>query len=168
MLSLNHVTLAGHLTRDPEIRMISPDRPVAAFGIALNRRYKGADGELKEDVTFVDCEAWGRTAELVGQYLSKGSPVYLEGRLRLDSWQDKDGQKRSRLKVTTDSVQFLARKPQSEGDGPSAGEAVGPGATAPRRGRPSPAEGQRLAAQPVDAAATGAATATDLGEEPPF
>jgi single-strand DNA-binding protein len=107
-LQLNRVMLAGNLTRDPEVRMIGGDRSVASFSLAINRRYKGQDGELKEEVTFVDCEAWGRTAELVGQYLVKGRACFIEGRLRLDSWDDKkDGTKRSKLKVVADNVQFL-------------------------------------------------------------
>src|SRR5262245_25027236 len=97
-LNVNSVTLAGHLTRDPEVRQVG-EKSVANFSLAVNRRWKGQDGEMKDEVTFVDCEAWGRTGELVGQYLVKGSGCYLEGRLRLDSWQDKDGQKRSRMKV---------------------------------------------------------------------
>jgi single-strand DNA-binding protein len=113
-LNLNTVFLAGHLTRDPEVRPLAGEKVVTNFSLAINRRYKGADGEIKEESTFVDCEAWGRTAELVGQYLAKGSAAYVEGRLRLDSWQDKDGQKRSRLKVVVDSVQFMG-PPKTKG-----------------------------------------------------
>jgi len=122
MLNLNSVALAGHLTRDPEVRVIGADRSVASFAVAINRRYKGQDGELKEEATFVDCEAWGRTAEIIGQYLTKGSPVYIEGRLRLDTWQDKDGQKRSRLKVVADNVQFLGSKRAADGSEAAPGE----------------------------------------------
>jgi single-strand DNA-binding protein len=113
-LNLNHVLLAGHLTRDPQIRALANERCVASFSLAINRRYKGPDGEVKEEATFVDCEAWGRTAELVGQYLIKGSACYVEGRLKLDSWQDKDGQKRNRLKVVADTVQFIGRTKERE------------------------------------------------------
>jgi single-strand DNA-binding protein len=111
-LNLNHVQLAGHLTRDPQVRTLTGERCVAAFSLAINRRYKSADGEMKDEVTFLDCEAWGRTAELVGQYLTKGSPCYLDGRLKLESWQDKDGQKRSRVKVVVENVQFLGQRGQ--------------------------------------------------------
>jgi single-strand DNA-binding protein len=106
-LNLNTVVLAGHLTRDPEMRPLAGEKVVANFGLAINRRYKSNDGEIKEESTFVDCEAWGRTAELIGQYLAKGSAAYVEGRLKLDAWQDKEGQKRNRLKVVVDNVQFL-------------------------------------------------------------
>jgi single-strand DNA-binding protein len=108
-LNLNTVMLAGHLTRDPQLRSLPQDKTVVSFSLAINRRFKGADGEIKEDSTFVDCEAWGRTAELVGQYLQKGSGCYVEGRLKLDAWEDKEGAKRSRLKVVADSVQFLGK-----------------------------------------------------------
>jgi single-strand DNA-binding protein len=106
-LNLNTVLLGGHLTRDPEIRSLAGEKVVANFSLAINRRYKGPDGEIKEDSTFVDCEAWGRTAELIGQYLAKGSAAFCEGRLKLDSWQDKDGQKKNRLKVVVETVQFV-------------------------------------------------------------
>ncbi len=108
-LNLNHVVIAGRLTRDPEVKTIGNQRQVASFTVAINRRWKSAEGETKEDVTFVDCEAWGRTAENIGQYLNKGSGVHVDGRLRLDTWEDKEGGKRQRLKVLADQVQFLDR-----------------------------------------------------------
>lgn len=107
----NRVTMAGNLTRDPEVKFLPNDKAVAQFGIAINRKFKGPDGSAKEETTFVDVEAWGRTAELVGQYLTKGAPCFLDGRLRLDSWEDKKtGEKRSKIKVVADSVQFLGGK----------------------------------------------------------
>ncbi len=128
-LNLNTVMLAGHLTRDPQLRSLANDRTVVSFSLAINRRFKGADGEVKEDSTFVDCEAWGRTAELVGQYLAKGSACYIEGRLKLDSWEDKDGGKRSRLKVVAENVQFLGKPKAKSGDAveavPAAASAAG-------------------------------------------
>ncbi len=128
-LNLNSVTLAGNLTRNPEVKMVGNERTVASFSIAINRRYKGADGEYKEEATFVDYEAWGRTAELIGQYLVKGSGCFVEGRLRLDSWQDKEGAKKSRLKVVVDNVQFLGRPKNAMAGGDTA--APGTGAAAP-------------------------------------
>jgi single-strand DNA-binding protein len=124
-LNLNTVLLAGHLTRDPQLRSLPNDRTVVSFSLAINRRYKGADGEMKEESTFVDCEAWGRTAELVGQYLAKGSACYLEGRLKLDSWEDKEGGKRSRLKVVADNVQFLGKPKAKSGDAEAADTGAG-------------------------------------------
>lgn len=107
-LNLNRVMLAGNLTRDPKVRFVANERAVADFAIAINRKYKTKEGEAKEDTTFVDVECWGRTAELVGQYLTKGRGAYIEGALKLDQWDDKEtGQKRSKLKVVADTVQFL-------------------------------------------------------------
>jgi single-strand DNA-binding protein len=80
---------------------------VAEIGLACNRKFKGKDGEMREETTFVDCEAWGRTAETMAKYLSKGRPVFVEGRLKLDQWQDKDGSNRSKLRVVIESFQFI-------------------------------------------------------------
>lgn len=112
-LQLNNVALAGNLTRDPVVRFLANEQAVANFGLAINRKFKGSDGQMKDDVTFVDVETWGRTAELVGQYFTKGKPMYLEGRLKLDQWDDKDGKKHSKLKVVADHIQFV----ESKGDG---------------------------------------------------
>lgn len=115
-LAINRTMLAGNLTRDPQVKPLNNDNTVCNFGIAINRRFK-VKGELREEVVFVDVEAWGRTAELVGQYLTKGSPVFIEGRLKLDSWEDKDGSKRSKLTVVADNVQFLGgAKPKGDDD----------------------------------------------------
>src|SRR5437762_1626193 len=96
--SYNKVILMGNITRDIELKYTPSNQAVAKIGLAVNRKYKTADGQLKEDVTFVDCEAWGKTAESMNQYLSKGKPVFIEGRLRLDTWKDKqDGSNRSKL-----------------------------------------------------------------------
>jgi len=113
-VAYNKVILAGNLTRDPQTKFLANERAVANFGLAVNRRYRGADGESKEEVTFVDCEAWGRTAELVGQYLTKGRACLVEGRLRLDQWENREGQKRNKLMVVVEQVQFLPGR----GDGP--------------------------------------------------
>ena len=108
MPSLNRVFLMGNLTRDPELRFIPSGTAVAEFGMAINRVYTSRDGEKKEDVCFVDIVTWGKTAENCDNYLSKGSPVFVEGRLQYDSWETGDGQKRSRLRVVADRVQFLS------------------------------------------------------------
>ncbi len=109
MPSFNSVTLLGNLTRDPELKTLASGGAVANFGLAVNRRWK-TDGETKEETTFVDCEAWGRTAELIGQYLTKGSACLVQGRLKYDTWEDKDGSRRNRLKVVAEQVQFIDRK----------------------------------------------------------
>jgi len=103
----NKVLLLGNLTRDVELRHTSGNQAVANIGLAVNRRFRGADGESRDETTFIDCEAWGRTAETMSRYLAKGRPVFIEGRLRLDQWQDKDGNNRSKLKVVIENFQFV-------------------------------------------------------------
>lgn len=114
---LNRVILAGHITRDIELKYTPGGLAVASFGLAISKKWTSKDGEKKEDVCFVDLNAFGKTAESVGQYFSKGSPIFIEGSLKLDQWEDKDGQKRSRLKVVVDSFQFIGSKSDGEGKG---------------------------------------------------
>ena len=111
MAYLNKVFLIGRITRDPELRVTPKGTSIAAFGIAINRQSKNADGSHADETTFVDIEAWGKQADLVAKYLAKGAPAMIEGRLKLDEWTDKtSGQKRNRLKVVLENVQFLGRK----------------------------------------------------------
>src|SRR6476659_901845 len=118
MANLNKVLLMGNLTRDPEVRYTPKGTAVTELGIAVNRIYTGENGEKREEVTFVDVTVWGRTAENVGEYLKKGRPVFIEGRLQLDSWEDnQSGQKRNKLKVVADNVQFLGSRGGSGGGG---------------------------------------------------
>ena len=107
MPSYNKVLLMGNLTRDPQLKQTPNNMSVAEIGLACNRKFKGKDGEMREETTFVDCEAWGRTAETMAKYLSKGRPVFVEGRLKLDQWEDKDGNNRSKLRVVIESFQFI-------------------------------------------------------------
>ena len=107
MASLNKVLLIGNLTRDPEVRMMSSGRPVCNFGLALNRSYKDSEGNKKEEVTFVDVECFGPRAEAVGRFFSKGRPIFVEGRLKLDQWESKDGEKRSAIRVVLDKFEFV-------------------------------------------------------------
>lgn len=106
MADLNKVILAGNLTRDPEVRHTPSGMAVADLGMAINRRYKDNTGKDREEVVYVKVTVWGKQAETSGQYLSKGSPLLVEGRLKLDEW-EKDGQKQSRLGVVAERVQFL-------------------------------------------------------------
>src|SRR5262245_25469975 len=115
MPNYNKVLLMGNLTRDVELKYTPGNQAVANIGIAVNRRYRGKDNEMKEEVTFVDCEACGNTAENISKFFSKGRPIFLEGRLKLDQWQDKDGGNRSKLKVVVDAFDFVDSKPQSGG-----------------------------------------------------
>jgi single-strand DNA-binding protein len=115
MASLNKVFLIGNLTRDPELRMTPKGTAICTFGLAVNRQFRDEAGGTREETTFVDLEAWGKTGELVSKYLTKGSPAMVEGRLRFDSWESKTGEKRNKLKVVVDNVQFLS----SRGEGGS-------------------------------------------------
>ena len=124
MANLNKVLLMGNLTRDPEVRYTPKGTAVTELGIAVNRIYAGESGEKREEVTFVDVTVWGRTAENVGEYLRKGRPVFIEGRLQLDSWEDKQsGQKRNKLRVVADNVQFLGSRGGGGGGPEEGGEA---------------------------------------------
>ena len=107
MASLNKVFLIGNITRDPELRYVPSGSAVATFTVAVNRVFKTQTGEKKEQVSFVRIVAWGRRAEVCGEYLSKGSPVFVEGRLQSREWEAQDGQKRSTIEVIADNVQFL-------------------------------------------------------------
>lgn len=120
MASYNRVILMGNLTRDPELRYIPSGMAVTDVGLAVNDRRKTASGEWVEETTFVDVTLWGRTAEVVSEYLSKGSPVLIEGRLKLDSW-EKDGQKHSKLKVVGEKMQMLGGRGGGAGGGPPSG-----------------------------------------------
>ena len=107
MANLNKVLLMGNMTRDPELRYLQSGTALCDFGIAVNRKWKSQAGEQKEEVCFVDVTFIGRTAEVISEYMKKGRPIFVEGRLKLDSWTGKDGQKRSKLSVVGENMQFL-------------------------------------------------------------
>src|SRR5690349_9120767 len=110
-MNLNKVTIAGRLTRDPDVRYTTQGTAIADIGIAISRFFKNDQGETKEETDFIDVTAFGRTAEIIQKHLRKGSPVYLDGRLKLDQWDDKQtGAKRSKLKVVAESMQFVGRR----------------------------------------------------------
>ena len=134
MNGFNKVILAGNLTRDPELRYTPSGTAIAKFGLALNRKWKDSQsGEMREEVTFVDVDAFGKQAELIGQYLKKGQPLLVEGRLKMDSWEDKQTQqKKSRLGVVMEGMTFL-----STGQGRDGGDFSGGGGGAPSA-RPRP------------------------------
>src|SRR5688572_32380410 len=145
MNGFNKVILAGNLTRDPELRYTPGGMAIAKFGLALNRKWKDTQsGEMKEEVTFVDVDAFGKQAETIGNYLKKGRPILVEGRLKLDQWDDKQTQqKRSRLGVVMESFQFLDSGNRGEG-----------GSEAPR-------------SRPISAKPSSAATSEDAEMPPP-
>lgn len=109
MASLNKVFLIGNLTRDPELRYTSGGAAVADLNLAVNQKFTSKTGELKTDVCFVSVTVWGKQAEACGEYLVKGSSLFVEGRLQLDSWEGKDGQKRNRIRVVAQRAQFIGR-----------------------------------------------------------
>lgn len=143
-LMLNDVKLGGNLTRDPELRAVGESNTVANFGLAINRRYKSGD-EMKEETTFLDIECWGRQAELCGQYLTKGRNVLIEGALKLQQWEDKEGNKRSKITVNARRVHFIGN-PANEG---------GQNTTTTRRSSYNESSSPVAPSQPID-------------DEPPF
>ena len=123
MASFNKVFLMGNLTRDPQLRYLpNSQTAVVEFGIASNRRYKTSSGEDREEVLFMDCTAWGRQAEVINQYCTKGKPIFIEGHLKLDTWEDKNGGgKRSKVGVVVENFQFLGGRDENQGGGSAPG-----------------------------------------------
>src|SRR3954451_21065022 len=120
MASFNKVILLGNLTRDPEVRYTPKGTAVTELGMAVNRVYTAENGEKREETTFVDVTLWGRTAEIAAEYLKKGRPVFIEGRLQLDTWDDKQsGQKRSKLRVIGENMQMLGSRQGGGGGAPA-------------------------------------------------
>jgi single-strand DNA-binding protein len=125
MAYLNKVFLIGNLTRDPELRVTPKGTAICQFGLAVNRQFKDESGQTRDETAFIDIEAWGKQGELVAKYLTKGSPAMVEGRLKLDQWEDKQsGQKRSKLKVVLENVQFLSGGNRAAGGGSGSEEGV--------------------------------------------
>jgi len=149
MANLNRVLLIGNLTRDPEIRYTPKGTAVVDIGLAINRVLGSEEGERREEVTFVDVVLWARLAEIAGQYLKKGRPVFIEGRLQLDTWDDKQtGQKRSRLRVVAEGMQLLGSRSDSETPAPPA--TPRPPSSAAPAPRPQPPKDPDLDAEPDD------------------
>src|SRR5438309_1089650 len=150
MASFNKIILMGNLTRDPELRYTPKGTAVAKIGLAVNRTWKTESGEQKEEVSFIDIEAWGRQAEVIAQYMKKGSPLFVEGRLKLDSWEDKNTkQKVNKLKVVLESFNFIG--------GPREGGAGGGGGSRPMASQssapvsaPEPSEPDMPPSEPDD------------------
>jgi single-strand DNA-binding protein len=149
MPSYNKVILIGNLTRDPELRYTPKGVAIAKLSLAVNRTWRDASGETKEEVTFVDIDAFEKQAETLGQYMKKGSPLLVEGRLRLDTWEDKQtNQKRSRLGVVLESFRFLDSQRNREGGAAPEAPRSRP---APAAAAPSPtAEGEDAAPEEDD------------------
>jgi len=142
--SLNKVLLMGNLTRDPEVRHTPKGTAVGDLAMAINMTYKAQDGTEKEEVCYVDVVVWGRQAETCRDYLTKGAPVFVEGRLQLDQWEGPEGEKKSRMRVRADRVQFLSRS------GGGGGGARGPRSDGAGGGAPSEGGAPKQASPPRD------------------
>lgn len=175
MASFNKVILAGNLTRDPQLRYLPNNTAVCDFGLAVNHRWRDKDGNQREEVCFVDIAAFGRQGEVINQYFTKGKPILVEGRLKLDQWTDKDGNKRSRHNVVLEGFSFLGTREQGGGGGADYGGAPAsrggydnrgsPGGGGPDRGARRPGYEPRGATPAGPAVAGYADTA---GGEPAF
>ena len=128
MANYNKVIMAGRLTRDPELTFLPSQTPVVEFSLATSRKFKGNDGQMREDVCFVDCRMYGKRAEVINKYLGKGDPLMIEGRLQFDRWEAQDGSKRSKHRIFVESFEFMGsgssggRGQTTEGGGSSAAE----------------------------------------------
>jgi single-strand DNA-binding protein len=141
MASVNKVILIGNLTRDPEMRTTPKGTPICQFSLAVNRKWKNEGGQEQEEVTYVDIEAWGKQGETIGKYCTKGRPLYIEGRLRQDRWEDKNTkEKRSRMKVVMAEFQFLGTAPAGGNAGGGA-NSQGANSSPARSAAPAPASG---------------------------
>ncbi len=142
MANFNRVILAGNLTRDPQLSYLPSQTPVVEFGLAINRRWRGQDGQQREDTCFIDCRAYRRQAEVINQYLSKGRGILIEGRLQFDTWEGQDGTRRSKHRVLVDRFEFIGGRPPGRGaPAPYPAEAQSPQPTppeAPQEPEPAP------------------------------
>jgi single-strand DNA-binding protein len=157
MANFNKVYLMGNLTRDPEMRVTPKGTAICQFGMAISRSWKDESGQTREETAFVDIEAWGKQGEIISKYCTKGRPLFIEGRLKFDQWEDKtSGQKRSKLKVVLENFQFIGGR----GDGaPGPGAAQGSGGGEPAE--PAPGEAPPAARGP----ARGPAAPKDAADE---
>lgn len=148
MANLNKVLLLGNLTRDPELRYTPKGTAVADLGLAVNRRVPDGSGNWTDETTFVDVTVWGTTAENAQKFLTKGRGVFIEGRLQMDTWEDKQtGQKRSKLKVVAEGLQFL---PDGKGGGGPRSSFEGGGGSAPSRPQSAPQGGSAASSEDYD------------------
>lgn len=150
MASYNKVILLGNLTRDPELRVTPKGTAICQFGLAVNRKFRDASGTTREEVTFVDIEAWDKQGENISKFCTKGSPLLVEGRLKLDTWDDKaSGQKRSKLKVVLENFQLIGGRGEGTGGGSSHGTDDGVDQTVERHTPPPRASAPRPPAAPA-------------------
>lgn len=155
MANFNKVILLGNLTRDPELRTTPKGTSVCQFGMAVNRVFRsGEGGETQEETTFVDLEAWGRQAEVISKYVTKGNQLFIEGRLKFDSWESKEGEKRSKLKVVVENMQLMSNRGGEGGGQPS--------------GNYTPAARSAPASSPAPSSPAAPAPSGDIEEDVPF
>lgn len=140
MAGYNRVILMGNMTRDPQLRYLPSNTAVCEFGLAVNRKWRDRDGNQKEDVCFVEISAFGRQGETIQQYMTKGRPILIEGRLRFDSWTGQDGQKRSKLSVVADTFQFVGSRGDSDGGGAPHERSTPPAQSQPPPAAPPPGD----------------------------
>ncbi len=157
MANYNKVILVGNLTRDPQMSYLPSQTPVVEFGLAINRRWRGQDGQQREETCFIDCRCYGKQAETLNQYMSKGRPILVEGRLQLDTWEGKDGVRRSKHRVFVERFQFLGSRGDQPQRAPEASAPAQQQAPAP----PGAQDAQAPPAQPSDGL-------DPTGEEIPF
>lgn len=153
MSSFNKVILMGRLTWDPELRYTPSGTAIAKIRLAVNRNWRNEAGELQEEVSFIDVDAFGKQAETIGQYFKKGTPIFLEGRLRFDQWEDKQtGQKRSQLKVVLENFRFLPSGQSREGGSPPSPRRAAADAEPqrPPQNQPPPSNEPQRFQQPTD------------------
>lgn len=148
MASFNKVMLMGNVTRDPQLKTLPSNTTVAEFGLAMNRRYKTQAGEDREEVAFVDCAAFGKQAQVLNQYCTKGKPLFIEGRLKFDTWEDRAGAKRSKLSVVIENFQFIGGR--ESGGATNLGPDFGSNEPEHRASRARPGQNTRTRQKPAD------------------
>ena len=164
MPSLNKVMLMGNLTRDPELRVTPKGTPICQFSLAINRKFKLESGESREEVIFVDIEAWGKQGETIAKFVTKGRPLFVEGRLKLDQWEDKNTkEKKSKMRVVLEQFEFLGDSRGGGGGGGGSGGGA-PSGEYDQTSSPSP---ERHAPPPRSASAK-PASPENLDEDVPF
>jgi single-strand DNA-binding protein len=166
MANYNRIVLVGNLTRDPQLKYLPSQMAVAEFGLAVNHKFKGRDGQDREEVLFIDCSAFGKSAEIINQYCQKGKQLLVEGRLKYDSWEDKQGGgKRSKHSVVVDNFQFIGGRSDNAGGGAGGGGEEG---SAPRQ-QSRPAQARPPQRPPQQAPRGGQAPSEPpFGDEPQF
>lgn len=169
MASFNKVILMGHLTRDPELRTLpNAQTQVCDFGLAVNRQWRDGAGEVREEVLFIDCSAFGRTGQTIGENLTKGRPIHVEGRLKLDQWEQEDGQRRSKIRVVVEQFRFVDRKPGTDQPAGQRSSRAGGGKRGNARAKAGGGNGSRNGKQGAPPSAPPTFETAGAGKDIPF